>query len=120
MRWIVTAGIVAMLVCVGCSKEPTKVGADAKQSQAQSEDPAVAKAMAELSAEDRTVAEAQRFCAVANDSKLGGMGKPYKLMIEGQPVFLCCEGCKEEALKDPKATLAKVEKLKQATTGGAK
>ena len=72
------------------------------------------KALAELSPEDRKLAEAQKFCAFENESRLGGMGKPYKIEIEGQPVFLCCEGCKEGALKDPQETLAKVEKLKAA------
>jgi hypothetical protein len=37
-------------------------------------------------------------------------------MIEGQSVFLCCEGCKDDAVKDPQATLAKVAALKQANS----
>jgi hypothetical protein len=73
-----------------------------------------AKAIAELSEEDRPLATAQKFCAVEHKSRLGSMGVPFKVMIDDQPVFLCCEGCKAEALKDPQATLAKVEQLKQA------
>jgi len=76
----------------------------------------VTAALAELSAEDRVLAEAQRFCAVEQENLLGGMGTPFKVMIEGQPVFLCCEGCKDAALKDPQTTLAAVAKLKQANS----
>ncbi|HWB09488.1 MAG TPA: efflux RND transporter periplasmic adaptor subunit [Pirellulales bacterium] len=73
-------------------------------------------ALGKLSAEDRGLAEAQRFCAVEGENLLGSMGRPVKLMIEGQPVFLCCEGCQDAAKADPKKTLAKVKEL----TGGNK
>jgi membrane fusion protein, copper/silver efflux system len=69
-------------------------------------------ALAELSPEDRRLAEAQRFCAVLNSNRLGSMGAPFKLMVEGQPVFLCCEGCKEKALANPKETLSNASQLK--------
>jgi len=44
---------------------------------------------------------------------LGSMGIPVKLMLEGKPVFLCCEGCEGEARANPKATLAQVEAIKK-------
>jgi Cu(I)/Ag(I) efflux system membrane fusion protein len=69
--------------------------------------------LATLSADDRKLAETQRFCPILSTNRLGSMGQPLKLMIEGQPVFLCCPGCKEKALADPQGTLAKVAKLKQ-------
>jgi hypothetical protein len=68
-----------------------------------------------LSAADRSLAEQQRVCPITG-SRLGSMGAPIKVMVEGQPVFLCCEGCKDEALKNPKATLAKVADLKRASS----
>ena len=46
------------------------------------------------------------------DSPLGSMGAPIKIDIDGKSVFLCCEGCKAKALRDPEATLAVVAKLK--------
>jgi hypothetical protein len=79
-------------------------------------DAEITAALAELSEEDRIAAEAQQFCAVAQESRLGSMGTPFKLMIDGQPVFLCCEGCKDGALKDPQATLAAVAQLKQSNS----
>jgi hypothetical protein len=80
-------------------------------------DAKIAAALAKLLPEDRRLAEAQRFCPVLEDSRLGAMGSPVKLMIEGQPVFLCCKGCVRKALANPQATLAKVQELKKANAG---
>ena len=76
-------------------------------------DAKLAASLAGLSADDRKLAEAQRFCAVENENLLGSMGKPVKLVIEGQAVFLCCAGCEDGAKADPKQTLAKVKELKE-------
>lgn len=71
-------------------------------------------ALAELSSEDRELAEAQRYCPVLRENRLGSMGAPVKLMVNDQPVFLCCKGCKDAALADPQETLATVQRLKSA------
>ncbi len=71
-------------------------------------------ALAKLSPEDRNLAEAQRYCPVLNKNRLGSMGTPVKVMVENQPVFLCCAACKEKALTDPKATLERVALLKRS------
>jgi Cu(I)/Ag(I) efflux system membrane fusion protein len=68
--------------------------------------------LAKLKAEDRRLAEAQRFCAVQKENRLGSMGAPIKVMVKGRPVFLCCESCREEALAHPDRTLAAVGRLK--------
>lgn len=72
----------------------------------------IAAAMAKLSPEDRKEAEAQKFCAVMDGNLLGSMGTPLKVEINGEPVFLCCSGCKSKALKNPDQTLAAVAKMK--------
>lgn len=71
----------------------------------------IKESLAELAPADRALAESQRFCPVLDTSRLGSMGPPVKLMIEGQPVFLCCEGCEKSALKDPQATVTKAKSL---------
>jgi hypothetical protein len=107
-------------VLVGCNNSPST--SDDKAHEMKSTDTGgevdaeITAALAELSEEDRIAAEAQKFCAVAQESRLGSMGAPFKLMIEGQPVFLCCEGCKDGALKDPQAALAAVAQLKQSNS----
>jgi hypothetical protein len=40
------------------------------------------------------------------------MGMPIQLTLKGQPVFLCCAGCEDQAKDDEDRTLAKVKKLK--------
>jgi hypothetical protein len=70
-------------------------------------------ALAKLSPADRQLAEQQRFCPVLDDSRLGSMGTPVKLTIEGETVFICCAGCKEDAQANTKETLRKVKELKQ-------
>jgi hypothetical protein len=66
---------------------------------------------AKLSPEDQSLVAAQDLCAIS-DERLGVMGPPVKLVIKGQPVFLCCGNCKKKALAYPDKTLAKVEELK--------
>jgi hypothetical protein len=77
-----------------------------------SEEAEVAAALAKLSKGDLALAIVQRNCVVLEDNRLGSMGTPIKVTIEGQPVFLCCEGCKKKALANSKASLAKAAKLK--------
>lgn len=68
--------------------------------------------LAKLGDDDRKLAEAQMFCAVETDHRLGAMGVPIKVMLKDQPVFLCCKGCVQEAQADPDKTLAMVKELK--------
>jgi hypothetical protein len=120
---MVTRMLLAMLCAsfvtlLGCSNDSNRIsdpGSVPTVSAAPSgENAKIEAAINELSEEDRALAKAQKFCAVAEKGRLGSMGKPYKIEIDGKPVFLCCDGCEKDALKDPQATLAKVEKLKAA------
>jgi uncharacterized protein (TIGR03000 family) len=73
--------------------------------------------LAKLSPEDRTLAENQRFCVMQDQNRLGAMGPPVKLTLNGQPVFVCCKGCVEKAQGNPEKAVAKVKEL-QAKNGG--
>ena len=90
-------------------------GHDPKQAAAKIET-----ALAKLPKADRALADAQRYCPMMDTVRLGAMGTPVKVMIDGKPVFLCCNGCKDEAVEHGKETLATVEKLKKATAAVAK
>lgn len=74
-------------------------------------DAKITAALAKLSPSERKLAEVQRFCPILSDSRLGSMGVPIKLTLEGREVFICCPACKSKATKDPAATLKKVDKL---------
>jgi len=65
--------------------------------------------LAKLSDEDRASAEKQHMCPVS-DEMLGTMGAPIKLTLNGQDVWICCDGCRKKAEADPDAIIAKVSK----------
>jgi hypothetical protein len=67
--------------------------------------------LAKLPEKDRKLAEAQKWCAVETDDRLGASGVPVKIMIKDQPVFLCCKSCIDQAQKNPDQTLAHVKEL---------
>ncbi len=73
--------------------------------------------IAELPAADQALAREQKYCAVLSSKRLGVMGKPVKLMLADKPVFVCCEGCQDQAKEDQEKTLAKVEALKTKAKG---
>jgi hypothetical protein len=63
-----------------------------------------------LSPEDQKLALKQKSCPVTGEP-LGSMGMPSKVIVAGQPVFLCCAGCEMEAQQNADETLRKVAKL---------
>jgi hypothetical protein len=65
---------------------------------------------------DREIAQKQKYCAIETENPLGSMGKPVKVMLNDQPVFLCCKGCEKTAKEHPDETLKTVEKLMAAST----
>src|SRR5260370_1063469 len=70
-------------------------------------------ARANLKPEEQRLVSAQDFCPIREGNRLGLVGMPpFKLVLNGQPVFLCCDDCEKAARADPDGTLAKVEKLK--------
>ncbi len=85
------------------------------------EEQAIATALSELSPEDRAIAEQQRICPVA-DYRLGSMGPPIKVDVNGTPVFICCGGCREGLLEESEKYLAKLSKgppAKSSTASGS-
>lgn len=78
----------------------------------------IAETLAKLNSEDRKLAEEQKFCAVMKHERLGGMGLPIKIEVKGEPIFVCCSGCKKKALSKPEETLANVSAMKAANRSG--
>jgi len=83
-------------------------------SAAKANEAEITAARSKLTAADLALVQAQDICPIS-DERLGSMGKPFKLMLKDRPVFLCCDGCEDEAREDPDKTLAKVEELKAKT-----
>lgn len=120
---VVLDGKPVFLCCGGCEDEAkadpqkTLARAQAPRPAAGAEDATIRANLAKLSPADRAVAEEQKVCPVQEDNRLGSMGVPVKLTIQGQTVFLCCKGCRKEAEGEPAKTLDKVKELR-AKMGG--
>ncbi|GIX05089.1 MAG: hypothetical protein KatS3mg114_0958 [Planctomycetaceae bacterium] len=69
-------------------------------------------ALASVSPEDRALIDKQAVCPVA-EYRLGTMGIPKKVNVDGTPVFICCEGCRERLLAEPEKYLAKLADLRR-------
>jgi hypothetical protein len=67
--------------------------------------------MEKLSPEDRKLAEAQVFCAIDHETALGTTGPILKVMVKGQPMFMCCKGCEKEAMAHPDDAMVQFQKL---------
>ena len=115
---IAFAFLLAAAALTGCGAKKDQATAPQGGSGSGQEAPApwelddVSAERAKLSAEDRKLVEAQEWCVISTDERLGSMGAPIKLDVKGEPVFICCKGCKRKAEADPDATLAKVKELK--------
>lgn len=55
------------------------------------------------------MAKKQRICPVTGQ-RLGSMGKPYKVRVQGRDVLLCCKGCEARLKSDPDKYLAKLNR----------
>ena len=131
---LILNGEPVFLCCKGCEKEakdhPDQTVVTVRQFRAQNtpaSEPSAASPpvlsaaeakisanLAKLSPEDRKIAESQRFCAVLQKNRLGKMGVPIKVMIQGRPVFLCCDGCEDQAREQPETTLRAADQLRAA------
>lgn len=89
----------------------------ARPSMTRDEDTKVQAVFAKLNTEDRRLAQEQRNCPVLG-TRLGTMGAPVPVLLEGHKVLLCCKGCLKDAKADPKAMLAKVAAKKANNKDG--
>lgn len=128
---VLLMGVVSLASVVGCGGGNTSPNPQAKTVEptapvevatASAVTDEVATERGKLSTEDRALVDAQEWCVISHDERLGSMGAPLKLDINGQAVFVCCKGCKKSAESNPDKTLAKLEELKakkKAAAGAA-
>lgn len=109
-----TAMLVMSATVIGCA-EPTKP-VPAKTAKAKVEVEVevddVAAERAKLSAEDRAMVDAQEWCVIMQDERLGSMGPPVKLTIKDKTVFVCCKSCQKKVEADPDKAIAGLDELK--------
>src|SRR5438105_11566738 len=98
--WLVVPAT-ALLFLAGCSggTDPAENGPRTENRAADQpkaspdEEAKIATALGRLTPEDRALAEEQQYCAVEPENRLGLMGTPVKVLVNDQPVFLCCKSC---------------------------
>jgi len=55
---------------------------------------------------DAVLISLQETCPVSG-KKLGSMGEPPKVIVDGKPLYVCCAGCSERIKQSPERYLAK-------------
>ena len=98
--------VVLSLFAIGCNESGRSGGPSDAEAKIKAN-------LDKLSPEDRALAEQQKYCAHMTEEPLGKMGVPMKLMVKGEPVFICCKGCDKAVTDDPDAALATVKRLKE-------
>ncbi len=106
-RFLLNPSLLGIVVCLSLSANgfaDDKPGhADEKhhdhQQDAATMEKDVAEALSELSTADRKLAEAQRFCVMMEYSRLGAMGAPIRVMIDGKPVLCAVKAVLKKPLR---------------------
>lgn len=83
------------LAFVGCSAQSDNSAAPAASSAAVGQQAEIEAELAKLTPEDRERAIAQKVCPISVEP-LGSMGKPVKVTVDSQDLFICCAGCEDE------------------------
>lgn len=89
----------------------SQLGAQDKSLSASSKYSDIPFGLTSMSESDRVSALTQRNCPVYDD-QLGNMERAHKIMVRGEPVWLCCPGCEEAFLENPDLYLKKIEIFK--------
>ena len=100
---LIAGSLVGTAILAGCTQRNASQPASGNQASDNWKtglDADTVAALSELSDANRSAALAQKVCPVT-DKRLGSMGKPPKVAVEGQDVFLCCESCVAAAKADP-------------------
>lgn len=62
---------------------------------------------------DRAGIARQKVCPVTG-AELGSMGDPIKMLVDGKPLYLCCQGCVAKVKNAPETYLSKVSQSHQS------
>src|SRR5579862_6746350 len=96
-HWLWMAAVVLSSAFAGCKDTSSEMPkASNNTDDKRDSDDKLTTNLVRLDPADRKLAEAQKFCAVENENRLGSMGVPIKLLVKDQPVFLCCKGCQKK------------------------
>jgi hypothetical protein len=112
-----TLRLLVLVVLVGCQGKPSSdmstiepvpapMGADAD----------IRANLSQLGPEDQQLAEHQKYCPMMEGVRLGEMGRPYKVTVQGDSMFVCCKSCVLAAQKEPDRALENIRDLRLVRT----
>lgn len=102
------AALAAGAFLVGCGGDDASRPGQSNPAAAAVQIPEDMKGVAELPEAEQKVALEQEICPVS-DKKLGSMGKPIKVTVNGKQVYLCCAGCEDMIKENPDKYLGKLK-----------
>lgn len=91
-------------------------GAAKESAEAIAKTPLTAQQLAEIAklpADEQTLAKQQVLCPVTK-KPLGSMGKPLKVSVDGDSVFVCCRGCVNAVQRNAASMLEQVRSWRKA------
>jgi YHS domain-containing protein len=74
--------------------------------------------IAKLPLEEQTLAKLQVLCPVTLEP-LGSMGKPLKVSVQGDTIFVCCKGCPGTVQSSPERMLQQVRRWREGNARAA-
>ncbi len=90
----------------------------ARPSMTRDEDAKFQAMLAKLGPGDRAIVASQGYCPVLGN-RLGSMGPPVPIVLQGHKVFLCCKMCIKKAKANENRTLARAAEWASRTTSRA-
>jgi hypothetical protein len=100
--------MIVALLTAGCQEKPAAAVSTVDP------DADVKANLAKLDPADQQLAERQKHCPVMPEVRLGEMGTPLKIVVKGEPMFVCCKSCMKLASEEPDKTLAQLKVIQEA------
>jgi hypothetical protein len=112
-----THRILVLVVLAGCQGKPSPDMTSIAPGAAPMDTDADIRAnLSQLGPEDQQLAEQQKYCPMMEGVRLGEMGRPYKVTVLGDSMFVCCKKCVLAAQNEPDRALAKIRDLRLVRT----
>ena len=112
-----THRLLVLVVLAGCQGKPSPDMTTIAPGPAPTDTDADIEAnLSQLGPEDQQLAEQQKYCPMMEGVRLGEMGRPYKVTVQGDSIFVCCKKCVLAAQNEPDRALAKIRDLRLVRT----
>lgn len=105
MQRILSAGFwccALTLALTGCQDKPAVVTPNDPEAE-------IRRNLATLGPDEQALAERQRNCPFMPETRLGEMGPPQKVTVQGETVFVCCNNCSRFAQEEPEQAAAQLK-----------